>query len=48
MLYFTLNQRHGEIFRIFDRTDLKIIRVKLFLFFFLATCPNVFVHFEIQ
>jgi hypothetical protein len=34
MLYFTSNQRHGEIFRIFDRTDLKIIRVKLFFFFF--------------
>jgi hypothetical protein len=36
MLYFTLNQSHGEIFRIFDHADLKIIRVKKKLFLFLG------------
>jgi hypothetical protein len=33
-LYLILNQTHGEIFRIFDRANLKIIRVKVFCFFF--------------
>jgi hypothetical protein len=47
MLHFTLNQSNGEILRNFDYMDLKIIRVKVFFFFF-ATCPNVVVHFEIQ
>jgi hypothetical protein len=36
MLYFTLNQSHGEIFRIFDCVDLKIIRVNFIFIFILS------------
>jgi hypothetical protein len=32
MLYFTLNQSHGEICKKFDRADFKIIRIKLFIY----------------
>jgi hypothetical protein len=42
MLYFTLNQSHGEVFRIFDHADVKIIRVKknYFYFWYIPECVS--------